>query len=342
MNEPAAELPFISILVMSHNQEAYIGACLDSVLSQQYAGKLEIVVCDDCSTDDSYRIICEKAAAYKGPHRVITHRCPVNGRVAVNMNTAVALSHGDWLMRVDGDDILHPDRTRLAALTILRYPEATAVSGERSIFRDVPEPVVNPPDDALRFAVGDRREWTAHRKSPGIEWWGCAMTLSRHIFTKFGELPSQCYVLDDTMFATRALMLGQFVIVKNAVVLYYRRHAGNISSHRNEFRLSFAEIRRQDRASRDYYKRGIPCHKPILDELEAYTTEHPDTRGLLDYFRARFTELRRQALYWEKPLRERVADAHISGGILRRLPHTFTALCPFTYALVRYLKQFLR
>ena len=44
-------LPFISVLVMSHNQEAFIRDAVDSILSQEYEGELEFIFCDDHSTD---------------------------------------------------------------------------------------------------------------------------------------------------------------------------------------------------------------------------------------------------------------------------------------------------
>ncbi len=328
---------------MGHNQENFMAACVDSVLSQEYDGKLEIILCDDCSTDRTYDIMQQKAAAYTGPHTVIAHRCPTNGKVAVNMNVAASLSHGDWLMRVDGDDILHPDRTRLTALAIMRYPQATAISGKLIPFENTPPAIDNPPDDALDFFVADKSQISATHKPAGLEWWGCMMTLSRRIFSEFGDLPAICNVLDDTMFATRALMLGQFVIIRNGILLYYRRHAGNISSAaESSSHKSILQLMRADTAARDYYRRGLPCHAPILAELELYTAQHPDTQGLLEHFRAHFATLRRHALFWDKSWRERIRDAHIHGSFIRKIPHTLTVLSPFTYALSRWIHSSLK
>lgn len=323
---------------MSHNQEAYIGACLDSVLSQRYSGWLEVVVCDDASTDGSYDIITRKAAAYQGSIRIITHRSPVNKRVAANMNTAVALAHGDWLMRVDGDDILHPDRARLTALAISRFPEAAAISGKLIPFTDVPAPVENAPDDELEFRAVDRRDYSENTFPERLEWWGGMMTLSRRLFDTFGDMPASCAVLDDTMFAARALMLGQFVVVTNGVMLYYRRHTGNISPGQKKGRSPFAAMK-ADAATRDYYRRGLICHEPIMAELEAYAADHPDCIPLRDFFRARFTELKRQALFWEKPWKDRIADARISGSFWRKIPRALRVSCPLLYALFGCLKQ---
>ncbi len=334
-----SEWPFISILVMAHNLEHFIGPCLDSVFAQAYEGRAEIIVCDDASTDATWERICEKAEAYSGSFPLITHRCPVNGGVAANMNAAVLLSHGDWLMRVDGDDVLHPDRLRLTALAIARHPHATAIAGQRSTFTDCITPATNPADEELSFSFWNRRDFDAEGtlRHGGLEWWGCVMSFTRRIFTEFGDMPPVCAVLDDTMFATRALMLGDFVIITNATLLYYRRHSGNVSSGRIHGRRGLLAHLRDDAASRDYYRRGLPCHEPILRELEMYAGTHDDCRGLLEHFRKRFAELRRQALFWEKPWRERIADGRVGGQ--RSLLWALRTSCPLAYALGSWLRQ---
>ena len=340
MNPDMQSLPSISILVMSYNQEAYIGACVDSVLSQEYDGELEIIFCDDNSSDSTFSIIQEKVYKYTGNRRVIAHQCSKNGRVAVNMNTAVKLSKFDWIMRVDGDDILHPDRTRLSALAIQKFPEATAISGKLIPFAETYTPVENVNDNELKFREYSIKDITTHSIPTGLEWWGCMMCMSRRIFSEFGDLPSSCYTLDDTMFASRALMLGSFVIIENGVLLYYRRHAGNISSEANTQNLTLSEFIRSDAASRNYYERGILSHEPILSEIARYINDKPELSILHIYFKNRFAELKRQAFFWKKSWFERIKDAHIQGPFWKKIPWAIRVICPLTYAIAaKYMKK---
>lgn len=331
-------LPFISILVMSYNQEAYIADCVNSVLSQEYEGELEFIFCDDHSSDSSFKIIQELVSQYKGKRRIVAHQCKTNGRVATNMNIAAGLAKGDWLMRVDGDDILHPDRVRLTALAIMKYPRAKAISGKLIPFESHYQPVANPPDTNLHYNIFSINDFKPKKEPNGLEWWGCMMTMHRSIFDVFGPLPSECNVLDDTMFATRALMLGKFVIIENGILLYYRRHCGNISSsrlHENSIR----SLIKSDKESRDYYRRGIPGHKPILEEIESFTYNKPEFTNFREYFRYRFAELKRQAFFWDKSWKERIKDAHISGPFWKKIPWALRVMCPFTYALVAKIKN---
>ncbi|MBR5196024.1 MAG: glycosyltransferase [Akkermansia sp.] len=331
-------LPFISILVMSHNQEAFIRDAVHSILTQEYDGELEFIFCDDHSTDATFEIIEEIVSQYKGNRRIVTHKAKVNGRVATNMNIAIQLAKGDWFMRVDGDDILHPDRVRLSAKAIMEHPNAVAVSGRFSYFETDYQPITNPDDSDIRYNVFSLKDFVSNEIPRGLEWWGGLMTMHRRIFDTFGPLPHECHVLDDTMFATRSLMLGDFVIIDNAVLLYYRRHGGNISSSCAQAH-SIRAMMKQDKESRDYYRRGIPCHKPILNEIEKFTIEHPEIQNLLECFRVRFDSLSRQAFFWDKSWKERIKDAHISGPFWKKIPWALRVMCPFTYALVTKIKN---
>lgn len=334
-------LPRMSVLVMGHNQQEFMEACLDSVLSQRYDGWVEVVLCDDCSTDATFDIMLQKAKEYRGPFRVIAHRCPVNGRVAVNMNIAVSLSEGDWLVRVDGDDVMHPDRLRLTALAIRRFPGATGISGARSVFSGEPVPVTNPPDAELTFLVASKDDYRNGGEPKGLSWWGCAMAFSRRIFTEFGDMPAECAVLDDTMFATRILMLGQFVVIRNGYMIYYRRHAGNISSVEWQDK-SFRCMLKTDAAGRDYFRRGLVCHPFILAELKERARQDGSCLPLAQRFEALFAEWRRQAFFWQKSWRERIADAHIKGPWWRKIPWALRVICPCTYVFSLWLQTRLK
>ena len=59
----------ISIIIPNYNKEKYIEKCVDSVLKQSYMPK-EIIIVDDCSTDNSRRII-EKLARENETARII-------------------------------------------------------------------------------------------------------------------------------------------------------------------------------------------------------------------------------------------------------------------------------
>ena len=64
--ELTAEQPFVSIIVAAHNEAKNIAVCLDSLLNQDYPEeKMEIIIVDDRSTDDTASIVKEYEQNYK-------------------------------------------------------------------------------------------------------------------------------------------------------------------------------------------------------------------------------------------------------------------------------------
>lgn len=95
--------PLVSILIPSYNAAPWLGATLESALTQTWP-HCEIIVVDDGSSDDSLAI----ARSYEPRGvRVFTQR---NAGAAAARNAAINASHGDWLQFLDADDLLAPDK----------------------------------------------------------------------------------------------------------------------------------------------------------------------------------------------------------------------------------------
>lgn len=101
---PAQSQPHISILIPFHNVEAYLRACLNSVVGQRHT-RWECILVDDCSTDSSPRIAREFAAA-DPRFRLITN--PRNLGVAASRNRALDAATGTHICFIDADDVVHP------------------------------------------------------------------------------------------------------------------------------------------------------------------------------------------------------------------------------------------
>ncbi|MBE6554568.1 MAG: glycosyltransferase [Ruminococcaceae bacterium] len=94
----------VSVIVAAYNVEAYIEETMASVMGQTL-GELEILAVDDCSTDETAARL-ERLAAQDGRIRVIRH-AENSGAMAVR-KTGVAAATGDYIMFLDGDDLLDP------------------------------------------------------------------------------------------------------------------------------------------------------------------------------------------------------------------------------------------
>jgi glycosyltransferase involved in cell wall biosynthesis len=101
--------PAVTLGLVAYNQEKYVREAIDAAFAQMFS-PLEIILSDDCSPDQTFAIMEEMAAAYRGPHSVRTRREPSNvGLVQHLMNVARA-AQGDLLVVAAGDDISYPNR----------------------------------------------------------------------------------------------------------------------------------------------------------------------------------------------------------------------------------------
>ncbi|MEU9556947.1 bifunctional glycosyltransferase/CDP-glycerol:glycerophosphate glycerophosphotransferase [Streptomyces fumanus] len=104
-------MPRFSVIVPAHQVQAYLPACLESVLSQSYPD-LELLAVDDASPDACGEIIDEYAA--RDP-RVRAVHLPENQGLGPARNAGMRAATGDYLVFLDGDDTLTPGALRLIA-----------------------------------------------------------------------------------------------------------------------------------------------------------------------------------------------------------------------------------
>ncbi|GHH95941.1 bifunctional glycosyltransferase/CDP-glycerol:glycerophosphate glycerophosphotransferase [Streptomyces capillispiralis] len=98
-------MPRFSVIVPAYQVQAYLHACLESVLSQSYPD-LELIAVDDCSPDACGAVIDEFAA--RDP-RVRAVHLPENAGLGPARNAGMERATGDYLVFLDGDDTLTPD-----------------------------------------------------------------------------------------------------------------------------------------------------------------------------------------------------------------------------------------
>lgn len=94
----------VSIIVPIYNDEAYIRNCVDSIIHQTYK-KLEIILVDDASADDSLQI-CRAYASKDSRIKVIHNEH--NQGLSKSREIGYSQSTGDWISFMDHDDCINP------------------------------------------------------------------------------------------------------------------------------------------------------------------------------------------------------------------------------------------
>lgn len=97
------DIPKISVTIITYNQENIIGRALDSVLIQK-EWVYEIIVCDDCSTDNNWNVILEYANKY--PDLIKPFKNEHNLGIFGNIESTWDKPTGDAVIFLSGDDEL--------------------------------------------------------------------------------------------------------------------------------------------------------------------------------------------------------------------------------------------
>lgn len=100
-------LPLVSVFVVTYNQEEFIGSAIQSVLDQDYEN-LEIVIGDDCSTDNTWLIVQDYQRRY--PEKIRAFRNSRNLGITGNSNEVLKRCAGKYVAHMGGDDLFLPGK----------------------------------------------------------------------------------------------------------------------------------------------------------------------------------------------------------------------------------------
>lgn len=115
-------MPSLSVILPVHNCRRYLAAAIASIRAQTHSD-FEFILVDDGSTDGSARVI-DRAAATDPRVRVL--RRPNTGIVGA-LNDGLAASQGDFIARMDGDDLAEPARFATQLAFLADCPDCVAV-----------------------------------------------------------------------------------------------------------------------------------------------------------------------------------------------------------------------
>ena len=101
--------PLISVIIPCYNAEKYVEQAVRSIMNQTYKNQ-EILCTDDCSIDSTLSIL-ERLATEDSRIRIIRHT--ENKKLIFTLNELVQESKGDYIARMDADDISLPQRAKV-------------------------------------------------------------------------------------------------------------------------------------------------------------------------------------------------------------------------------------
>lgn len=123
--------PLVSVLIPCYNVESYVEEAINSILNQTYTN-LEIIVINDCSTDNTGVILQQLA---QKDSRITVFNNPENLKLIKTLNKGIELCHGDYIARMDADDIALPTRIEKEVNFLEKHKDHDIVSTQFFAFR---------------------------------------------------------------------------------------------------------------------------------------------------------------------------------------------------------------
>lgn len=116
-------MELISVLMPTYNVEKFVSEAVESILGQTWTN-FEFIIVDDCSTDHTYDILKEYAAS---DSRIHLFRNDINSKICKTLNRALSYAKGQFIVRMDGDDISQPDRFEKLYYYLQSHPDVDLV-----------------------------------------------------------------------------------------------------------------------------------------------------------------------------------------------------------------------
>lgn len=110
----------VGVVVPTYNCRDYLEDCIESLLRQSHK-PTEIVICDDCSQDNTQEIILRYQTKYDGLIKSILHKN--NGGISNNFNSGLENIQTDYISIISGDDFWHTDKLKLEVEALRENPK---------------------------------------------------------------------------------------------------------------------------------------------------------------------------------------------------------------------------
>jgi glycosyltransferase involved in cell wall biosynthesis len=211
--------PTFSAIIAAYQATAFIADAIESLLAQTLPA-IEIIVCDDGSTDD----LTGALAPYLDRISLIRqeNRGPASAR-----NVAARAASGEFLAILDADDTYYPDRLEALSELSIRRPDLDIITTDCRIVAGG-RFIRNCYDERYRFATGDQRQAILCENfiGPGH------MAVRRERFLAVGGLDERFVQAEDWDCWIRMIFNGSRVGLVNEPLAEYRVNPSGLASDR--------------------------------------------------------------------------------------------------------------
>lgn len=219
----------VSVVIPVFNRSGFLSEAVESVIATRYPN-LEILIIDDGSTDNTFRVAEDLARKHAGAVRLSQHPDQKNHGAGASRNLGINIANGDYVCFLDSDDYVLPHRFESSVAILDDDPTIDGVyestqakfvgAGEARI--GIVQPIValdcQNPDKVLEIILSPQQHWTVN-----------AILLRKSVFARVGLFPEQFKICEDLAMWLKLACTAKLVAGSENPVAVYRLHGQNIS-----------------------------------------------------------------------------------------------------------------
>jgi len=258
--------PVISVVMSAYNTARYLRESLDSISNQTFRD-FDFIIIDDGSTDDTLKILREYES--RDPRFKVISR--PNTGLTKALNEALSHARGEFIARMDADDVALPDRFEKQLAYLRLHPECVLLGSRVELI----DPF------SLRIGLGDYMKLSHEEidamllqgKGGSVVHPSCMMR--RAAVERVGGYKAEYNNSEDLDLFLRLAEVGKVANLPD-VLLKYRRHLESVShqKYENQWKLKTQIVRdayeRRGQKMPDNWTFTLWKPKPILDQLKEW------------------------------------------------------------------------
>lgn len=311
-------VPFVSVLIPSHNYGRFVGEAIDSVRQQTHT-HWEVLVIDDGSSDNTREVV----APYCAADARIKYYYQEQQGVSVARNFGFSKATGDYVQLLDADDVLAPRKLETQLAVFAEHPAATLVYGDTYSFQK-PEQLAA--GEVKKFAMdtpplsGAGTALALHMASDNL-FLPCSALFKRSLLALSPAFNPAIVAFEDWEFWYKAVLQGaEFVYDNRAGTESYARAHGNNTTG-NRFKM---------------WKYKVISRRAIIDKIAAMRQAREITALDLPAILRRH-----EALRYEETAKFNMLYANVLTGIFDTVRYSLKGEKPFRiwYDSAYWLKE---
>jgi glycosyltransferase involved in cell wall biosynthesis len=264
------ENPLVSIIVITYNSSKYVLETLESAYNQTYQN-IELIVSDDCSTDNTVEI-CQKwidkyKVRFARTKLIIVEK---NTGIVPNVNRGYKAAKGKWIKGVSGDDVLFPNSIQeyvsFALATKCRICWGrTKPFGDDIDLVDI-ESYQNHQNKQCQKIDGGLK-YQKREICRGLFLSGTGLFYTKELYDEIGGLPEEYPFADEWPFIAKVIFADNKIFLLNKYVYAYRLVQNSLSHNQKE---TFLDDRVFNNSKKYFYSEGLTLLLKRFDILYAW------------------------------------------------------------------------